>query len=178
MPKPAYKTKDLEAAIDRVVESYDGPEEINNLESAALPNKRAIIEAFRHLKPVIYMGFYSQRSLSRDNLRYALSEHLYPAFEILVEQIARAVSYDEAAGRLPPQPDKFSEEVVLRLLQELPAIRRTLNADVLSAYEGDPAARSIEEVVFSYPIVEAITAHRLAHFLYGHGVPMIPRIIS
>jgi serine O-acetyltransferase len=178
MSKPAYRTKDLEAAIDRVVESYDGPEEINNLESAALPNKRAIIEAFRHLKPVIYMGFYSQRSLSRDNLRYALSEHLYPAFEILVEQIARAVTYDEAAGRLQRQPADFSEGVVLQLMQELPAIRRTLNADVLAAYEGDPAARSIEEVVFSYPVVEAITAHRLAHFLYERGVPMIPRIIS
>ncbi len=178
MPKPAYRTKDLETAIDRVVESYDGPEEINNLESAALPNKRAIIEAFRHLKPVIYMGFYSQRSLSRDNLRYALSEHLYPAFEILVEQIARAVTYDEAAGRLSPQTADFSEGVVLQMMQELPAIRRTLNADVLAAYEGDPAARSIEEVVFSYPVVEAITAHRLAHFLYERGVPMIPRIIS
>ena len=177
MAKP-LKTRDLEAAIDRIVHSYDGPEEINNLESAALPNKRAIIDAFKHLKPVIYMGFYSQRSLTRDNLRYALSEHLYPAFEILVEQIARAVSYDEAAGRLPPQGANYSEEVMLRLLQELPTIRRTLNADVLAAYEGDPAARSIEEVVFSYPVIEAITAHRLAHFLYRRGVPMIPRIIS
>src|SRR5262245_52561301 len=114
MPKP-LRTKDLEAAIDRIVESYDGPEEINNLESAALPNKRAVIQAFNHLKPVIYMGFYSQRSLTRDNLRYALSEHLYPAFEILVEQIARAVSYDEAAGRLPAQGANYSEEVMLRL---------------------------------------------------------------
>jgi len=178
MAKPALRTKELEAAIDRIVESYDGSEEINNLESAALPNKRAIIDAFKHLKPVIYMGFYSQRSLNRDNLRYALSEHLYPAYEILVEQIARAVTYDEAAGRLPPRPRNFSEDVVLLMLQDLPNIRRTLNADVLAAYEGDPAARSIEEVVFSYPIIEAITAHRLAHFLYQHGVPMVPRIIS
>jgi serine O-acetyltransferase len=178
MPKPPLKTKALETAIDGIVASYDGPEEINNLESAALPNKRAIIDAFKHLKPVIYMGFYSQRSLTRDNLRYAISEHLYPAYEILVEQIARAVGYDEAAGRTPPRPDSFSEEVVLRLFQELPLIRRTLDADVQAAYEGDPAARSIEEVVFSYPIIGAITAHRVAHFLYGNGVPMIPRIIS
>jgi serine O-acetyltransferase len=178
MPKPALRTLDLESAIDRIVASYDGPEEINNLESAALPNKRAIIDAFKHLKPVIYMGFYSQRSLSRDNLRYALSEHLYPAFEILVEQLCRALTYDEAAGRSSPHPISFSEEVVLGLLQELPVLRKTLNADVLAAYEGDPAARSIEEVVFSYPIIEAITAHRIANFLYRQGVPMIPRIIS
>src|SRR6187551_1667787 len=134
------RTRDLEDVIDAVVNSYDGPEEINNLESAALPNKRQVVQAYNHLKPVIYMGFYSQRSLTRDNLRYALSEHLYPAFEILVEQIARAVSYDEAAGRLAAQGANYSEEVMLRLLQELPKIRRTLNADVAAAFEGDPAA--------------------------------------
>ena len=49
------RTRDLEAVIDAVVESYDGPEEINNLESAALPNKRAVVQAYNHLKPVIYM---------------------------------------------------------------------------------------------------------------------------
>ncbi|HEV8245409.1 MAG TPA: serine O-acetyltransferase EpsC [Polyangiaceae bacterium] len=174
----ALRTRELEAAIDSIVSSYDGPEVINNLESAALPNKRAIIDAFKHLKPVIYMGFYSHRPLTRDNLRYALSEHLYPAYEILVEQIRRALTYDEAAGRSPKHPDGWSEEVVLQLLQVLPEIRRMLNVDVLAAFDGDPAARSIEEVVFSYPVVEAITSHRLAHFLYQHGVPMIPRIIS
>ncbi len=174
----ALRTRDLEAAIDGIASSYDGPEVINNLESAALPNKRAVIDAFKHLKPAIYLGFYSYRSLTRENLRYALSEHLYPAFEILVEQIRRALTYDEAAGRAPSHAAGWSEEVVLQLLQSLPEIRRMLNTDVLAAYEGDPAARSIEEVVFSYPVIEAITAHRLAHFLYEHGVPMIPRIIS
>src|SRR6185436_9303412 len=79
------RTQDLELAIDDVVESYDGPQEINNLESAALPNKRAVIEAYNHIKPVIYLGFYSLRSLHRENLRFAVSEHLYPAFETLVE---------------------------------------------------------------------------------------------
>ena len=78
------RTRELEAAIDQVVASYDGPEEINSLDPAALPNKRAVIEAYGHLKPAIYMGFFSQRSLDRDNLRYAVSEHLYPAYEGLV----------------------------------------------------------------------------------------------
>ena len=119
------RTRDLEAVIDAVVESYDGPEEINNLESAALPNKRAVVQAYNHLKPVIYMGFYSQRSLTRSNLRYAVSEHLYPACEILVDQIGRALSYEERAGQVKtPWPTGWSEEVVLRLLRCLPELRR------------------------------------------------------
>ena len=178
MAAKATRHKDVEVALDAIVESYAGADEINNLESAALPNKRAVIDAFNHLKPVIYMGFYSTRSLNRDNLRYAISERLYPAYEILVEQIDRALTYEERLGRPPVARDPgWSEDVVLRLINALPALRRTLNRDVLAAQEGDPAAQSIEEVVFSYPAIEAITAYRLAHVLYREKVPMIPRII-
>jgi serine O-acetyltransferase len=173
------RIRDLEDVIDAVVDSYDGPEEINNLESAALPNKRAVVQAYNHLKPVIYMGFYSQRSLTRNNLRYALSEHLYPACEILVDQIGRALAYEERRGHVKsPWPIGWSEEVVLRLLRRIPELRRTLNADITAAFEGDPAAKSVEEIVFSYPVVEAITAHRIAHVLYLERVPIVPRIIA
>ncbi|HSN85043.1 MAG TPA: serine O-acetyltransferase EpsC [Polyangiales bacterium] len=171
--------QDLEKVIDVITSSYDGEDEINNLDSAALPNKRAVIAAFNHIMPVLYMGFYSTRSLNRTNLRYALSEHLYPAQDILVEQIDRAVRYQERMGRLEDvKPDGWSEEVVLRLFEKLPELRRVLNTDVRAAYEGDPAATSIEEVVFSYPSIQAISAYRVAHELYLEDVPMIPRIIT
>lgn len=174
----ATRIGELEAAIDLVVKSYDGPAEINNLESAALPNKRAVIQALNHLKPVIYMGFYSQRSLTRDSLRYGVSEHLYPAYESLVEQIGRAITYEARVRGQASRPAHWPEDVVLGLLNQLPELRRVLNADVLAAYEGDPAASSIEEIVFSYPAVEAVTAYRIAHALHRQGVPIIPRIIS
>jgi serine O-acetyltransferase len=173
------RTQDLEQAIDGVVRSYDGPNEINNLESAALPNKRSVVEAYNHIKPVIYLGFYSMRSLRRENLRFAVSEHLYPAYETLVEQIDRALTYETGMGRAKGGfPVGWAEEVVLRLFQALPEVRRLLNTDVVAAFDGDPAARSVEEIVFSYPAIEAITAHRVAHVLYREQVPMIPRIIA
>jgi serine O-acetyltransferase len=171
--------QDLEDVIDVIAGSYDNAAEINNLDSAALPNKRAVITAFNHIMPVLYMGFYSTRALNRTNLRYALSEHLYPAQDILVEQIERAVRYQERMGRLSDtKPDGWSEDVVLRLLERIPELRRLLNADVRAAYDGDPAAMSIEEVIFSYPSVQAISAYRVAHELCLSDVPMIPRIIT
>jgi serine O-acetyltransferase len=179
MARPFSRLADLESAIDQVVESYRGDEAINSLESAALPNKGAVIDAFNHLKPVIYVGFYSKRGLTRENLRHTIAEHLYPGYEILVEQIFRVLSYEKAMGRDPAaRGPEWSEEVVLHLFRALPTLRRTLNGDVLAAYDGDPAAKSVEEVVFSYPAIEAITAYRVAHLLYQDGVPMIPRIIS
>src|SRR5689334_401716 len=143
MSRRLSRQVELEHAIDAVVGSYSGAEEINSLESAALPNKRAVIEAFNHLKPVIYLGFYSTRSLSTDNLRHSLSEHLYPAYEMFVEQIDRAVSYDrQFHNAFDDTPQGWSEEVVLRLFHRIPDLRRTLNTDVLAAYQGDPAAKS------------------------------------
>ena len=82
-------------------------------------------------------------------------------------------------GRLSEQkPEGWSEEVVLRLFEKLPELRKVLNTDVRAAYDGDPAASSIEEVVFSYPSVQAISAYRVAHALHLDDVPMIPRIIT
>lgn len=179
MARKSTGNPQLDQILDRIVESYDGPEEINNLESAALPNKRAVITAFNHLKPMIYMGFYSTHSLNREYLRDSISEHVKPAFEILVEQINRAVTYDDRLGRTAaPRSRTWSEEAVLRLFDALPELRRTLNRDVLAARDGDPAAKSIEEVIFSYPAIEALTAYRIAHVLYRLEVPMIPRIIA
>jgi serine O-acetyltransferase len=183
MAREPTRHGDLEATIDSIAASYDGDEKINNLESAALPNKRAVVEAFNHLKPVLYMGFYSLRALNRANLRHAISEHLYPAYEILVEQIERAITYEvskrTASGK--PVDDKapgWSEEVVLRLFGKLPELRKCLSTDVQAAYDGDPAASSVEEIIFSYPSIEAITAHRIAKVLYDEGVPMLPRIMA
>jgi serine O-acetyltransferase len=179
MPESPTSSRDLELAIDRIVGSYDGALEINNLESAALPNRRAVIDAYNHLAPVVYMGFYSRHDLDRGNLRDSIAKHLHPAYVTLVEQINRAVTYEERTRKASPtRPPGFSEQVVLGLFGKLPDLRRVLDSDVRAAYDGDPAAQSVEEIVFSYPAIRAITAHRIAHVLYAQGVPMIPRILS
>jgi serine O-acetyltransferase len=179
MQSEPKRFKDLEQAIDAVVASYDEGKSIDNLESAALPNKRAVIEAYSHLEHVLFMGFYSKRSLNRDNLRHSVAERMYAAHQLLVDQIERALHYDHWMGRTKAVlPAGSGEEVVLELFNALPELRRKLNLDVRAAYDGDPAARNIEEIVFSYPSLQAIMAYRVAHMLCRAGVPMIPRIIT
>jgi serine O-acetyltransferase len=67
---------------------------------------------------------------------------------------------------------------MLSLVRDLPELRGLINADVRAAYDGDPAAKNVEEIVFSYPALEALVAYRIANRLYRAGVPMIPRIIT
>jgi serine O-acetyltransferase len=171
-------TGDLELAIDSITQSYDGPAAINSLESAALPNRRAVIEAYRHIAPIIYMGFFSTRPLSSTNLRHCISEHAYPAYENLCEQIHRAITYEKRCNRMQSDAASFAHDAAMSLFRSLPELREMLNEDATTAFDLDPAARSVEEVVFSYPTLEAITAHRVAHILVNVGVPLIPRIIS
>ncbi|RMD85086.1 MAG: serine acetyltransferase [Candidatus Dadabacteria bacterium] len=171
--------RQLEKIIDAVAASYDAGRRIDNLESAALPNQRQVIEALRHLQHVLYMGFYSTRPLNRVNLRQAVGEHLYSAFEILCQQISRAVVYARVGHGAPsPQDVEWSERAILDVFAKLPEIRETVALDVEAAYQGDPAAKSIEEVIFSYPAVEAISIYRIAHEFHLRDVPLIPRIMS
>ena len=178
--KPSHEAQArLETIIDSVAASYDEGRGIDSLESTALPNTRKVVEALGHLEHVLYMGFYSTRLLNRVNLRQFIGEHLYLAFEALTEQIARAVVYRRKGGGEPEAEDvTWTERVVTEVFAGIPDLRAELALDVQAAFEGDPAAKSIEEIVFSYPSLKAITAYRVAHELYLRGVPMVARIIT
>lgn len=169
----------LDGVIESVTDSYAAGRPIDSLESTALPNQRKIVEALSELEHVAYMGFYSTRVLSPLNLRQHIGEHVERATGILIEQIARALAYKRHGGGMPgPDEIAWSEEAVLSTLEQLPRIRELLSLDVNAAFEGDPAASSIEEIVFSYPAIHAITVYRIAHELYVREVPMVPRIMT
>src|ERR1051326_2706534 len=172
------RTTQLEEVVGEVAASYAAGRLIDSLGSAQLPNKRQVIDALNHLKATMYLGYYSPGSLDEANVRFAVAAHLYPAFDILVEQTRRAANYEGFRTAGVSRDADWPETVVLNLLRNVPAIRALLSKDVLAAFQGDPAANSVEEVIFSYPSIEAITIHRIAHELSREHVPMLPRIMS
>jgi serine O-acetyltransferase len=169
---------ELEDVIGEVAASYGAGRLIDSLSSAQLPNKRQVIDALNHLKAVMYLGYYATGELHEQKLRYAVSAHLYPAYEILVEQIRRAVSYEGFRSTSAPRDADWPAAATIEFLRKIPRIRSMLSKDVLAAFHGDPAANGVEEVIFSYPSIEAITIHRMAHELHVQGVPMLPRIVT
>lgn len=175
---PTQHAGELEDVIGQVADSYAEGRLIDSLSSAQLPNKRQVIEALNHLKAAMYLGYYATGHLDPGKLRYAVSSHLYPAHEILVEQIRRAASYEGFRTTGTPNDPDWPERVTIDFLRTIPALRGLLSKDVLAAFQGDPAANSVEEVIFSYPSIEAVTVHRIAHELHKRGVPMLPRIMS
>jgi serine O-acetyltransferase len=175
--KPTPPT--LDAVLDALVDSYAEPWEINNLETHALPNRRAVVEGFHHMLHLLFLGFFSTRRIDAESMRFALSEHLLEARDILSAQVNRASAWQDRTR--PPgerRPEGWCSDCVMHLLGQLPELRRTLRGDIQAAHASDPAAESLEDIVFSYPGIYAIAAYRIAHILYGLGVPMVPRILT
>lgn len=169
----------LERALDGLVASYQSPDPLNNLATHTLPNRRALVEAFVHIQHVLFLGFWTTRAVSKATLRHDLAEHLVQARELLCAQVARAAAWaDRAKGREERRCEVWCKETVSSLLIALPEIRELLIEDVHATYAGDPAAESIEEVMYCYPGIHALTAHRVAHVLHDLQVPLLPRILA
>ncbi|HEV2843613.1 MAG TPA: serine acetyltransferase, partial [Thermoanaerobaculia bacterium] len=146
------------------------------------PSRAAVVRILENLFAVLYPGFYGVQHLTRDNVEYHVGALLDDVAADLYEQVVLAAEFDtpqeEAAGNGGERMARHADTAVERFLNRLPVLRRLLTLDVEAAMEGDPAARSYAEIIFSYPGFEAITVQRIAHELWDLGVPLLPRIMT
>jgi serine O-acetyltransferase len=171
------------AAVEGLLESYAALGGINQIEGPNLPSLAQVVEVIHLLEAVLFPGYYGKTRLDRRNVRYLIGEHCARLQACLGEEIARSLEYtarsESGDGALDGSAARVqAESIVLELLEELPAIREMLREDARAAVEGDPAARSIVEVVLAYPSIRALGVHRVAHFLHRRRVPLIPRMMS
>jgi len=144
-----------------------------------LPSREALLDCLGGLRSVLFPGYFTDWDLSEESLRFYLGATLDRVLHILQEQIRRGLCFaletpceDEAAA------DAQAARITREFLKRLPELRRMLDTDVQAHYEGDPAATTRGEIVYSYPGLRAIMHYRLAHELCLLGVPLIPRIIT
>ncbi len=173
------KVFNYDAVTDQIVQTYEDDSGINFIDNKNLPVRDRIIHVLEILLEILFPGYTGKRSVTKDTIFSVVHELLLAAQRDLAEQIERALRHrcrlkDCHPCDCPRMAARCSEQ----LLSRLPEIRRLLKADVQAAYEGDPAAKSFEEVVISYPYIIAIATHRIAHELYTMEVPLIPRILS
>ena len=145
---------------------------------ARMPSISVLREIMERLRAALFPGYFG-RSFSRESLPYHMAANLDSARSLLSEQIVSGLCLDCASPVAPCDSCRErGEEAALSLMRSLPEIRRLLARDARAAYEGDPAATSVGETIFSYPSIIAMLHHRVARVLYGLGVPIIPRIIA
>src|SRR5438876_7633139 len=161
-------------AVDELLQTYGETGGINYLAAAAnLPSRLSIEAACTELMSLMFPGFRSEALVSSEDLADTTRIRVRHLHARLKTEICRSL------GKIPPDEatEAKAEEVLSVFLRELPSVRRMLWTDIDAAYEGDPAARSDEEIILAYPALEAVAIHRMAHLLYNK-VPLIPRIMT
>jgi serine O-acetyltransferase len=145
----------------------------------ALPERQTLIDIVESLRAVLFPGYFGVSDLSQESMRFYVGSALDRVFGHLQEQVKRGLCF--VCGDDPhrcPEVERQALQITKDFIARLPGVRHMLSTDVQAAFEGDPAATSPDEAIFCYPGVVAITNYRLAHELYGLGVPLIPRIIT
>jgi len=145
----------------------------------ALPSRRAVAKIMADLRATLFPWHFGAPDMSEDGLSYYVGRTLDAALVALSEQVRVACAF---VGGQASGPNghciEHAVEVTQSLATALPSLRTVLGSDARAAYDGDPAATSVDEAIFSYAGMTAISYHRIAHELHGLGVPLIPRMIA
>lgn len=164
-----------EEIVQSLMASYCEVGGINHVDSGNLPSKRAIAVLCEDLLQVLFPGFFTEDALSSQDLELLTHERVAGMRERLNVEVRRSLRLADGNG------DKHREEamkLVCDFMVRLPEVRALLQMDVQAAFDGDPAARSFEEIILAYPGLEAIAVQRSAHLLYKAGVPLLPRMMT
>ena len=164
----------IEGIVDGILEDYRQGRDIDKMDTRLHPDKEIVIDMIGKLMRIVYPGSYRDKSYRIYNARHNLSMLIEDVMYNLNKQISvilRSQMAEEAA-------QEKAQQLSLEFFRAIPGIRAISQTDVEAFYEGDPAAFSVDEIIFCYPGLFAVTVYRLAHVLYDLGVPMLPRIMT
>ena len=163
---------------NQLVASYAKAGGINHLDGKNLPSKRAVAGITCDLLRLLFPGFFDEKLIHSSEIKAETAALLDSVLGTLEDEIRKALEYQPPDGLAKKDIANEAHKLTVEFLQCLPRVRELLQTDVQAAFDGDPAAASKDEVLVSYPFVEAIAVQRLAHELFLKNVPLIPRIMS
>lgn len=174
----------IDNLVSGLLDSYEEDGLINRNDTGNFPNRQTVLSVLQDLQSLVFPGFRVEEYIDHSNIRYVTGQKINNIIAKLTKEIKKALLYavEQNSSNAEEAKNcnclKLAEKVSIALIEELPAIRKIVKTDTTAALMGDPAAKSNEEVILSYPGLEAIVVHRIAYFLYKNGVPIIPRIMS
>ena len=161
-----------------LVASYAQFGGINHLDGKNLPSKRAITAITQDLLRLLFPGFFDDHLIHSSEVKVETAARVDAVLGKLEDEIRKALEYLPPTGLAKKDVAAEAHQLTVEFLAGLPCIREMLQTDVEAAFNGDPAAASKEEIIVSYPFIEAISVQRLAHELYRKNIALIPRIMS
>jgi serine O-acetyltransferase len=175
----AWMNDGLPRIVQQLQNGMQANGDSNSEEGLDFTGRQDIYEILDDLLAILFPGCYSKHKVSRSEIGFFLSDSLRHVSFRLGRHISDVFKYRCKKDNCKNcNCEERAEKTLVKLIESLPAIRETLLEDIQAAFEGDPAAHYTDEIIMSYPCVEAIATYRIAHLLYELDVPIIPRIMA
>jgi serine O-acetyltransferase len=175
----------LPGITESIVATYSGCQvPLHHLESIPLPSRQHLVQIIEVLQEIIFPGYFGKKGLESHTIRYHVGDCLETVYELLVAQIYQGIRHgckmteDTCRESVCSHCEEIAETQTIKFLEKIPVLRHALATDVRAAYEGDPASKGYDEVIFSYPCIFAMMVYRLAHELNLQGIPLLPRMMT
>jgi serine O-acetyltransferase len=171
----------LEALTRELLDSYLSDERARRISQRYLPSREAIVEILQAVLDLMYPGYFGRQDLNADTLAAHVSQMVAALAPKLEREMEHCLCYGRERETTPPQFGECApraRELAEIFLRRLPEIRSLLIRDVQAAFDGDPAALNLDEIILAYPGVLAVSVYRIAHALYDLGVPMMARMMT
>lgn len=173
-----YRSR-LSGIANRIIDTCQDTECFTHIDYEPIPSEGYVDEIIQKLREILFPGYFTRGKIDPVNLKYAMGQVVSDLYDILSRQIIHSIRHDCMRYNQPcSECGERGHSIALSLLESIPALRRVLATDVRAAFEGDPAAKSHDEIIFSYPGLYAISVYRVAHRLFELGVPLLPRLMT
>lgn len=170
---------ELPGIVAGLLESCRDPETFHHVNLVGLPSREAVVQLLEGFNRILFPGYFGDQDWDETNLPYRMGMEVSRLFELLSQQITLSIRHEcRRYQNICTQCLDRGQEEAVALLKKMAGLRRLLADDVRAAYAGDPAAKTYDEIIFSYPSLAAITAYRIAHELVLQQIPLLPRMIS
>ncbi len=168
----------LRTIVDSILKSYRQHGELTHLEGGSLPSREIVWAVVEDLLQILFPGFLEPTELPPDQVVARTAERVHSVEQCLRDELKKGLRFRQGPELSTEEARAKAEAATLKVLREIPAIRDILATDMEAAYEGDPAAQSLEEIIIAYPGLQAIAVYRLAHILYQEEIPLVPRVMT
>ena len=164
--------------VSKISSNYEAEEIFVTKPFGHFPNRDVIISIIKDVRSLVFPGYYAGEALKGVGAENYVAEQIMRIRNALRTQVHEAFLFRDGTT-LPAQDiEANTDAVVDAFMAELPHVQELLFKDVQAAFDGDPAAQSKQEIILAYPGLFAIFVYRIAHILYSHKVPLIPRLMT
>ena len=170
-------TSSLNKRVEAIKDGYRSEATFFTEYKKHFPSKSVCTELLYDIRSLLFPGYFDKESPAGMSTDALIAQRLLHIERVLSRQVYKALLFQDAE-QCPPVVQAQAEQIAQDFLDRLPAVQELLLKDIHAAFDGDPAARSLEEILVCYPGFFAIFTHRVAHELQQLEVPLIPRLLS